>query len=115
MIDGVNYGAIETYSFQDVQENGSIAVVFINDVGIDENVLSKIVIFPNPTRGELRIESKELEIKNVEIFDIYGKKILSNFNINLIDISELQAGIYFVKVFTEHGEVVKKVIKCRYR
>jgi len=29
----------------------------------------------------------------------------------VIDISHLQAGVYFVKVITEQGEIVKKFIK----
>jgi hypothetical protein len=113
MINSVNYGAIETYTFQNVQENGSIAVVFITDIGIDENILSKIVIFPNPTTGHLRIESKELEIKNVEIFDIYGRKVQMSFLSpeNGIDISHLTAGIYFLKVSTEVGQVIRKVLR----
>jgi hypothetical protein len=30
---------------------------------------------------------------------------------NAIDISHLPAGIYFVKIFTEVGEVTRKVLK----
>jgi hypothetical protein len=29
----------------------------------------------------------------------------------VMDISELAAGVYFVKIYTESGEVVKKVVK----
>jgi hypothetical protein len=111
MIDDVHFGAIESYSFQNVHENGTIAVIFVSDVGIDETALSQILVYPNPTTGELRIESKESEIKNVEIFDVFGKKILLNYIVNHIDISDLQAGIYFIKVITTQGEIVKKVVK----
>jgi hypothetical protein len=44
-----------------------------------------------------------------------GIVLSHHFNIlsahHRIDISELQAGIYFVKVFTTQGEIVKKVVK----
>jgi hypothetical protein len=93
----------------EITETGIVTI--IENVGITSLTKDKIRIYPNPTTGELQIESGQLKVENVEIFDIYGKKILSNFNINLIDISELQAGLYFVKVFTTQGNIVKKVVK----
>ena len=74
-----------------------------------------ISIFPNPTTGELRIENGELRIRSVEVFDVYGRKLQSKI-VNLkseivLDISHLNSGIYFVKISTEQGEIVKKIIK----
>ena len=78
--------------------------------------LDNISLHPNPTTGELQVTSYELQINNVEIFDIYGKKLSSHRLItssshHKIDISHLKSGIYFVKISTEAGEVVKKVVK----
>ena len=83
---------------------------------VSKNALENIKIYPNPTTGELRIENGELRIEKIEISDVYGRKLSSNHLIptsshHLINISHLQAGIYFVKIFTEQGEVVKKIIK----
>ena len=88
-------------------------VIDVVPVSISENDFANFKVYPNPTRGELKIENGELKIENVEIFDVYGKKILhSPFSIlNSIDISHFPAGIYFVKIRTEAGEVVKKVVK----
>ena len=77
--------------------------------------LKNITIHPNPTTGKLKIENGELKIENVEIFDVYGRKLQSKI-VNLqskivIDIAHLTAGIYFVKISTDVGEVVKKVVK----
>ncbi|MCL1851186.1 MAG: T9SS type A sorting domain-containing protein [Bacteroidetes bacterium] len=67
-------------------------------------------MYPNPTTGELRIlmNNEQLIMNNVEVFDVYGKNVLSN---HLINISHLPAGLYFVAVTTEKGKVVKKVVK----
>ena len=83
--------------------------------------LPAIEVYPNPTSGELRIKNYELGIGTlseveVEVFDIYGKKLSSNHLINtssnhLINISGLPAGVYFLKISTDAGEVVKKIIK----
>jgi hypothetical protein len=77
--------------------------------------LENIILVPNPTTGQLTINNGQWTINNIEIFDIYGKKQLSIVNsqlsINEINISHLPAGLYFVKIKTEAGEVMKKVIK----
>jgi len=85
-------------------------------VGITSAELSnQIVVYPNPTTGELRIENGELRIKGVEVYDAFGKKQLSIVNCQLsiekIDISNFSAGIYFVRITTENGIVTKKVLK----
>jgi hypothetical protein len=76
------------------------------------------VVYPNPTTGELRIEivgQTRNNVENVEIFDVYGRIVLSStFQLSQqhsLNISHLQAGIYFVRVATEKGMVMKKVVK----
>jgi hypothetical protein len=61
----------------------------------------------------LRIENGELRIENVEIFDMYGRKLpLQNGEgWGEVNISHLPAGIYFLKIETEKGTVMKKVVK----
>jgi len=74
-----------------------------------------IKIHPNPTTGELTIDNGQLTITGVEIFDVLGKKqfsiVNSQLSIETIDISHLHSGIYFVKITTDAGIVVKKIIK----
>ncbi|MCL1851382.1 MAG: T9SS type A sorting domain-containing protein [Bacteroidetes bacterium] len=75
-----------------------------------ENDLAEVKIYPNPTSGELRIlmNNEQLIMNNVEVFDVYGKNVLSN---HLINISHLQTGVYFVRIATEQGVVMRKVVK----
>jgi len=73
-------------------------------------------LHPNPTTGELHISVTGYQISNIEIFDVYGRKLSSGHittsSLNQkIDISHLNAGIYFVKITTNAGKVVKKVVK----
>jgi len=79
-------------------------------------LLDKISVIPNPTTGELRITNCELRINKIEILDLMGKTLSSNHLIisssnPTIDISNLNSGIYFVKIVTEQGVTVKKVTK----
>jgi hypothetical protein len=85
-------------------------------VAVNEDVaISNISVYPNPTTEELRIESGGLRISNVEIFDVYGRKVLSPMSQPypeaVLNISHLSAGVYFVRISTETGEVIKRVLK----
>ena len=87
-----------------------------SDVGIiTPQKKEKIKVYPNPTTGELTITNYELRIDNIEIFDIYGRKILSHTSLlsseTTVNISHLTTGIYFIKITTEQGVITKKVIK----
>jgi hypothetical protein len=83
-----------------------------------------ILIYPNPTSGQLTIDYGQLTIENVEIFDMLGKSV-GNVETRLItspqsetgqsgialNISHLPSGVYFVKIKTENGIAVRKVVK----
>jgi len=72
-----------------------------------------IKVYPNPTTGELKIENGELKIENVEIFDVYGRRIL-NFQLstfNSIDVSHLKTGTYILELHSKENKIHKKIIK----
>ena len=71
---------------------------------------NSIFIYPNPTKGELIIENGDIKIEGVEFYNVGGKKVLSGTETK-IDISQFSAGVYFVKIKTDIGELTKKVIK----
>ena len=86
------------------------------NVKVKDNTLSDITVYPNPTTGKLIINNEQLIINNVDIFDVYGRNLLSHHLIpssshHLINMSHLPAGIYFVKITTEKGIVTQKVVK----
>jgi len=93
----------------------NIEIKDIDTTGIGTIEFAPFKVYPNPTTGELRMENGELKIKKVEIFDIYGRNILPLISHLLphttFDISYLQAGIYFIKIYTEKGVQTEKVIK----
>ena len=96
-------------------------VIEVTPLSIDEAAqrLEAIEVYPNPTTGELIVGiagQARNDIQNVEIFDVYGGKVSSHHLItsssnHLINISHLPTGTYFVKIVTEQGEVVRKVVK----
>ena len=75
--------------------------------------LAELKVYPNPTSGELRIESGELRIDKAEILDLAGKIILNcQFSpVNSINVSELSAGIYFLRITMNGETAVYKFVK----
>jgi len=115
-VNGASKGAISIYTFENVKANGTIEALFIENVGITENSIGNIHIYPNPTTGELIIDNGQLTITSVEVYDVIGKKVftspVSQMSTETVhNISHLQKGLYFVKISTEAGEVVRKILK----
>lgn len=73
---------------------------------------SSFSIYPNPANDRLYVETKT-NVKEIAIYDIYGRQQTINklSSDNSINIADLNAGIYFVKILTENGESVKRFVK----
>jgi len=89
--------------------------VTITGVGIKETGNNDAVsIYPNPTNGQLIISNGELNIANVEIFNVTGQSVGANPRVcpdNTINISHLPMGVYFIRITTDNGVVMKKIVK----
>jgi hypothetical protein len=74
-------------------------------------------IYPNPNKGSFTIEFKELANSfSVEVFDITGKTIYENnydqsANLSqMINLDNVNSGIYFINVKSDKGLVTKKLV-----
>ena len=82
------------------------------DEGVILRQVPNIMLYPNPTAGQLTIESAELKIERVEILDILGR-VLDNFQFSTlnsqlnIDVSHLASGAYFLKVDNKVVKIIK--------
>ena len=66
-------------------------------------------VYPNPAQNMLHVEGTGLT--EVEVFNIMGQSVMNiNENIEAIDISCLQNGIYFVRLKTNDGEKTVKLV-----
>jgi len=81
--------------------------------GVNEQALSKIVIYPNPTTGKLYLENLPKEAVFVNILDINGKSVYKTTELigKAIDISILSEGIYQIKLEGKDWVWNKKLIK----
>jgi len=83
--------------------------------GIEENEISNLQLYPNPTKGNFNLKLESLSNKtNVEILNINGQVIFtksySTYNISdNISLKQIK-GVYMVKIFTEKQLFIKKLI-----
>lgn len=84
------------------------------NLGLDDNELINLLMFPNPTTGSIHINSDEV-ISKVEVYQLSGELAMeqSSNNTSLeMDLSALNTGMYLVKVYGTNGAVsVKRVSK----
>lgn len=77
-------------------------------VGVEEPlVVDPVSIYPNPANADLNIEAPEA-INYVQVVDVSGKEVLlkrsgSADNSMTLDVSGLNQGLYFIRVFTLEG------------
>lgn len=76
----------------------------------NEFVLQNFSIYPNPTTDILNISLKSnLISEQVIIYNDLGQ-VVKKSNKNVIDVSHLTKGLYFVEVTTNQGKATKKII-----
>ena len=58
-------------------------------------------------------DSSNNEISKIEIYDLFGKKLLAKEkeNLNRFNLSQLSSGVYLVKIFSREMIEVKRIIK----
>ena len=79
-------------------------------IGIEENKLPTVNIYPNPNNGLVFIDS-ENDILKTEVFAINGQKLLVYQNEKSIELPESK-GLYLLQITFENGTVwVEKVIR----
>jgi hypothetical protein len=114
LVDGVDNSTAKAtgyYTFSNVNANHTIEVMFSSITGIEDMDLNQVKISPNPVKNKLFIKS-DLPIKKVEIYSLTGTLlILKHDIIGNISVSKLLKGVYIVKVYTDKGVIVRKIVK----
>ena len=85
--------------------------ISINTLQVHE-FSNDIKLYPNPVEKVMIVEGSGIDA--IEIINIEGKILYQNKttkNISTIDLSNWNSGVYFVKLSSDQGSVVKKIIK----
>jgi len=91
--------------------NGKITVV--NKMSREEKFQKNLKFYPNPVNSQLNISSP-FSIDSYEIYNALGTLVLSgkgNGKLRKINMSNLNSGLYFIRVFSNNMHTTLKVTK----
>lgn len=86
-----------------------------NIIGLGERDFGQsthITVFPNPSTGVFNLRSSA-QIKTVSVYDLTGKLVYESNESDIsvtLDLSQLSKGMYHIKVDTESGASIEKLI-----
>ena len=93
------------------------ATEFVDVLANNQFLNESFAIYPNPANTIVNIQLSQENggITTIEIVDVLGKKVLSQKGNNeqqqIVDVSSLQAGIYFVEITNDfNAKAIKKLI-----
>jgi len=102
-----------------ISDGSSGFQIYSHDViftSLDENITNteEVNIYPNPSNGIINLDIENAT--DVVVFDQAGrliKKEKLNYDANIVDLSSLPTGIYFLKIKTADGIQLQKIVISR--
>ncbi|WP_299333979.1 spondin domain-containing protein [uncultured Psychroserpens sp.] len=96
---------------------GTMTITLNQVLSVDEQSLTEVAVYPNPTNGILNIRTSNANpLKMASIYDVLGKQVVSLQNTNSriennLDLTALNKGVYLVRIeFQDGSSSTKKVI-----
>lgn len=91
-------------------ESGYTESVYVEGIVLNTNDYKeqKAIVYPNPTKGILNIQNKN--IQNILVFDFTGKLIKEYTSKTQINLSNISKGVYIIKLISEKGVLENKII-----
>lgn len=117
-----------SYNYQYITSNGvcpedtsivTLNILTCDYLELDESALNNIRIYPNPTNGNLFISATQgITDFKVAIMDMNGRTVFSSENNSIInsdvisiDLSDVEDGIYMIRVFSDTEDAIYRIVK----
>lgn len=114
-IDENPFFGISYYRLKQTDFDGEYSYSQIKSVNIEKFANSQIEIYPNPVNNYLTLSGDKTELSDIIIYNLLGQDVtrvttqISNTGSKLvIDLTELNTGMYFIKTKTNSKKVYKK-------
>ena len=108
--EGTTASAKRIESRENSSNSPELEVTYTVSTGLDLSSNADFSIHPNPVNGSFQIQGLE-EIQSIELLSLNGSKV-QDFNLaeNRFDVSNLQSGIYILRVEGAGYAVAKKLV-----
>ncbi|WP_250432640.1 FG-GAP-like repeat-containing protein [Hanstruepera flava] len=101
---------------ENVSANNTLTIVEgsnpLSTESVQENI-QQVLVFPNPTLEEITIKSNTVIIR-FSLYDSFGKEIFKaqpNSKTYSLNLEEFSSGIYYIKVYHDENDIVRKIVK----
>ncbi|MBX7094109.1 MAG: T9SS type A sorting domain-containing protein [Flavobacteriales bacterium] len=112
-------------AFRNMYQNSDVSPIVVDSIaiggisfytGLNPSLRSQLKIYPNPSRdGLVMISSSSVEIQEIELYDLSGKKLTINSIDYFQSIKMLRlpaySGIFILRIRTEKGWISEKIIR----
>ncbi|NBL66105.1 T9SS type A sorting domain-containing protein [Flavobacterium sp. NST-5] len=80
-------------------------------MSVKENNIAGLKVYPNPvTGGKFFISTDANTTKSVAIFDVLGKQVVNTTATETVNVANLKAGVYIVKITEEGKTATRKLV-----
>lgn len=80
-----------------------------SSTGVEDHSKGGFALYPNPTTGLVNLSE---DVARVEVYDFSGRMIMSNENVNSVNLNAQANGVYIFRITTNDNSVItKKVVK----
>lgn len=88
-----------------------INLVVDTNLSVEDQRFDSFTLHPNPARDFLKLSLPPSEIQRIDLYDSSGKKLECSYHNNIVDVSTLMDGIYFLTINTAATVLTKRFIK----
>ena len=106
----VSLQATITYPANGISCSDTSWITIVTFVGIDGVEGTNVTLYPNPTAGQLNIQSQEA-VREVVIFNALGQQVASQQNLgnqSVMNLSNLSKGSYTMRLTLENGQTLNR-------
>ncbi len=96
------HSLVDTDNLDRYQFLVDFALSVISPLGIEEQELAEIVVFPNPANTILNISVNQ-EYQQIVIYNLLGQQLISSPFSGILDVSSLTPGSYFIELINNAG------------
>lgn len=111
---GLGYSASQGSTSDRSDQTEAFDIPLECTLGLQENKLASVQVFPNPSTGTLTVKQVNTAIQRIELIDLSGKTVYEqqvSGNEITIEIASLRKGLYLLKVLSGNGYEVIRVEK----
>ncbi len=78
--------------------------------GVDEEQTTSLVLYPNPVKDMLHVGCDNMQ--QYEVYSLDGKLVRSSHtNGDVIDFSNLESGVYMIRITSDKGVATRRIVK----